>query len=95
MKSTLAELPADQILQKKNSDLEDIAIETIQNESQKERIFLNQENFSGKQDNITRPSLHRIGASENSGGYGQPEKTFEEIIALNFPNLMKIYIQEV
>ena len=71
------------------SDLEDRMVEFTATEQNKEkRMKRNEDSLRDLWDNIKRNNIHFIGVPEEEREKG-PEKTFEEIIVKNFPNMEK------
>ena len=72
------------------SDLEDRTVEFTAAEQNKEkRKKRNEDSLRDLWDNIKRNNIHIIGVPEGEEKEKGPEKTFEEIIGENFPNMGK------
>ena len=80
------------------SNLEDRVVETTQSEQQKEkRILKSKDSLRDFWDNVKCTNIHFLRVSEKEERNKGTENLFEEIMAENFPNLVKetdIQVQE-
>ena len=69
--------------------IEDIALETIQNETKREeRIFLNENSTSEMKENFKWPNTHVIGVTEEEG-WAERQKYFKKQWP-NFPDVIRL-----
>ena len=72
------------------SDLQDRMVEfTATEENKEKRMKRNEDSLKDHWDNIKRTNIHTIGVPEGEEREKGPEKTCEEIIVENFPNMGK------
>ena len=78
------------------SELEDRMVGITATEQNKEkRMKRNEDSLTVLWDNIKCTNIHIIGVPEGGEREKGPEKTFEEIIAENFPNMGKETVTQV
>ena len=78
------------------SDLEDRMVEITAVEKNKEkRMKRNEDSLRDLWDNIKHTNIHIIRVPDGEERQKGPEKTFEEIMAENFPNMGKEIVTQV